>query len=103
MAAPAALRQIAHVVALVVCEGADRSDATRRVAAHHRVARETVADKYGRQLGLTTQQFDAVLKERDLGELRNLLTLKFPGHDVAITAVIQAIQASRYERKSDES
>lgn len=95
MAAPASLRQIAHVAALVVCEGVERSEATRRVADYHQVARETVADKYGRQLGLSTQQFDALLKEPELSKLRNLLVVKFPDHESGINAAIQAIASSR--------
>lgn len=95
IAAPASLRQIAHVAALVVCDGVDRSEATRRVAEYHQVTRETVADKYGRQLGLTTREFDTLLKEPDLSKLRNLLVMKFPENERGVNAAIQGIAASR--------
>jgi hypothetical protein len=51
-----------------------------KVARHHGVAFQTVLDKYGRQLDLTTDEFDALLEERGLDRLRRLLNSKFDRH-----------------------
>lgn len=76
---PMALRHILEVVHLVRGGAYGRTAATRFVAKQHNVARETVSDKYARQLGLTASQFDRLLEEKDLGGLRKLLTEKFKG------------------------
>ncbi|MDN5792361.1 MAG: hypothetical protein L0H22_04795 [Brevibacterium aurantiacum] len=95
VAAPVALRQIMSVVSWVICGGLDRAEATKRVAEAHQVVRETVADKYGRQLGLSTHEFDALLKEKNLGRLKNLLVVRFTEFEGAIVAALQGIAACR--------
>jgi hypothetical protein len=41
---------------------------------------EATMDKYARQLGLATHQFDRLLDQADLRELKQLLKSKFPSH-----------------------
>lgn len=92
--APAALAQIVEVVELVRIHGLDRITATLRVAERLEVARETVGDKYGRQMDLSTQEFDALLKEKDLGRLRAKLIQKFPRYERVIVEAMKKIVAS---------
>jgi hypothetical protein len=77
-AMPEALRQILEVVEIVRRRRRSRTEATLEVALHHNIARETVADKYGRQLGLNTSSFDALLGERSLKGLQDRLQKQFP-------------------------
>ena len=77
---PVALQHILEVVEEVRRTGKPRVAATLDVARRHRVTRETVADKYGRQLGLSTNGFDMMLGEPGLGALERLLVSKFPEH-----------------------
>jgi hypothetical protein len=77
-AMPQALRQILEVVDIVRRRKRSRTEATLEVAHHHNIARETVADKYGRQLGLNASGFDALLGERSLRGLQNQLQKQFP-------------------------
>ncbi|MHB8311606.1 MAG: hypothetical protein ACYDCY_14740 [Metallibacterium sp.] len=81
---PQALRQILEVAALVRGGAYARTSATRFVAKQHRVATQTVQDKYARQMGLTTNQFDHLLEQSDRKELKCLLRSKFPEHSVII-------------------
>lgn len=76
---PAALRQILAVARLVVKGTHTRTDATRLVAQEYQVAPQTVLDKYCRQLGLTASEFDRLLEQPGLSDLKALLTKKF-GH-----------------------
>jgi hypothetical protein len=92
--APAALEQIMEVVQLVRVQGMDRVSATLRVAERLKVARETVGDKYGRQMDLSTQEFDALLREKDLGRLRAKLIQKFPRYEGVIVEAIKAVAVS---------
>jgi negative regulator of replication initiation len=77
---PEALRQILEVVLLVGTSAHTRSQATKLVAERHGVFPQTVVDKYGRQLGLTAGQFDTLLDQQGLADLRTLLKSKFPTH-----------------------
>lgn len=77
---PAALAQVIEVVRLVRGNGYDRNSATNQVARNRRISRESVADKYGRQLGLSTEQFDRMLAAKDLKELQSRLCTRFPGN-----------------------
>lgn len=86
LGAPEALRQILQVVSLVRRASMDRVTATIQVARQLGVTRETVADKYGRQLELTTHQFDSLLGEASLEGLRSRLIVKFPQHRAHISA-----------------
>lgn len=75
----AALQQILEVAYLARNTRRSRSEATHEVARRHRVAPQTVLDKYCRQLGLTASSFDRLVSQPDAKELRSLLLKRFPG------------------------
>lgn len=81
---PAALQHIIEVVHLVKAGDYDRSEATKIVARRHGVARETIQDKYTRQLGLTASDFDVLLAESNESKLIERLNRRFPGHKILI-------------------
>ena len=83
----AALEQTLQVVHLVHTGGLSRSEATHVVASHHRVAPQTVLDKYTRQLGLTAGEFDQYLAEDELRGLKGLLKRKFDDYDAVIDRI----------------
>ena len=76
---PQALRQILEVIHLVLNGPYNRSSATHYVARHHKKAPQTIIDKYTRQLSLTATEFDQLLEQPGLGDLRKMLKSKFPG------------------------
>jgi len=86
---PKALEQILQVTHLTRGRSRTRQDATRLVALHHRVAPQTVLDKYCRQLGLTADAFDRLLGETGRRELRSRLVSQFPQFASIITAIVQ--------------
>jgi len=88
LSAPEALSQIMEVVQLVRGTRIDRVHATVRVAERRRIERETVADKYGRQMGLSTDQFDRLVAEPTLDGLREKLCSKFPSYSGEIRNVL---------------
>ena len=92
--APAALSQVVEVVELVRINGMDRVSATLRVAERLKVARETVGDKYGRQLDISSYEFDALLKEKSLAKLQTKLIQKFPRYEEVIVEAVKSIVAS---------
>jgi len=77
---PKALEHTLQVAYLVRHREMSRSSATQRLADIHRVAPQTILDKYCRQLELTAAEFDHLLEEADLKSLKNLLHKKFPTH-----------------------
>jgi len=77
---PKALEQILEVAFLVRNSGKTRLDATHYVAKKHGVAFQTVLDKYCRQMDLTAYQFDTLLGQEDLRDLKKLLRKKFNDH-----------------------
>lgn len=81
---PKALEEILQVIYLVRNFKLSRSAATHKVAAMHRVAPQTVFDKYGRQLNLTAHQFDRLIEEQNLFELKKILKNKFSAHHEVI-------------------
>lgn len=81
---PQALRQILEVTHLVRSGAYTRRDATRFVAKQHGVFQQTVSDKYGRQLELTANQFDRLLDQDSLVDLKRKLSAKFPSYTNAI-------------------
>jgi hypothetical protein len=87
---PAALQQILEVTYLVRNSRRSRSDATHEVARRHQVAPQTVLDKYCRQLGLSASDFDRVLAQDDLRDLRSLLRKKFTGYEASIDSFLDA-------------
>ncbi len=74
---PKALEHTLQVIYLIKVDKMYRSQATNRVAEHHRVAPQTVIDKYCRQLKLTADQFDFLLQEENLVKIKNILLKKF--------------------------
>ena len=84
----------------VRCEKVDRVTATLRVAQRRNVARETVGDKYGRQLGLSTQQFDRLLEDESLEGLRTRLRKKFPRFENTIREFLDALGESNEDVKA---
>jgi hypothetical protein len=85
---PQALRHILEVVRLVRGGAYTRTTATQYVARQHKVFPQTVLDKYCRQLTLTASQFDRLLEEPGLGELRKRLKTKFSDHAQTIEEVL---------------
>ena len=86
---PQALRQIIEVALLVQGGAYARPSATQFVAKRHGVAPQTVQDKYARQLGLTAHQFDLLLEQPGLKELKQLLTSKFASHADVISRMVR--------------
>jgi hypothetical protein len=52
------------------------------------VKQQTVNDKFGRQIGLTAQQFDRLLGQPGLNDLKKVLNGKFPRHRDVIASVL---------------
>jgi len=77
---PKALAQVLEVAGLVIRSNWSRTDATREVARRRQRTQQTVNDKYGRQLGLTADQFDRLLGQPGLQDLKKLLNEKFSEH-----------------------
>jgi hypothetical protein len=75
---PAALRQILEVIILIKKDGISRPDATKTVAKRNNIRPQTVIDKYCRQLNLRAFEFDQLIAEEALINLKNLLKEKFP-------------------------
>jgi len=75
---PIALQHILEVIHLVKKRGLSRVEATKSVSKRHKVRRETVLDKYGRQLNKTTGDVDRLLEARNLPEFKTVLNNKFP-------------------------
>jgi succinate dehydrogenase flavin-adding protein (antitoxin of CptAB toxin-antitoxin module) len=86
---PQELRHIIEVVLLVRGGAYSRTLATRYVAKRYNVFPQTVLDKYCRQLNLTTNQFDKLLEESDLRELREILKSKFKNHAQVVDEVLR--------------
>lgn len=78
---PKALSEILEVACLVRGEGYSRTTATDIVARYHQVKKQTVIDKYTRQLGLTASEFDRFLAEDNPSKLRSYLNNKFAGYE----------------------
>ncbi|MEW5746020.1 MAG: hypothetical protein AB1805_11365 [Nitrospirota bacterium] len=77
---PIALQQILEVVRLIKSGNYTRNEATRLIARKHNVAQQTVQDKYGRQLGITADEFDRLLTPSKAEDLIALLIKKFPNY-----------------------
>lgn len=81
---PQALRHTLEVASLVRGGAYDRSGATQFVAKRHNVFPQTVLDKYCRQLNLKAREFDRLLDQPDLTDLKRILTSRFPHYDYVI-------------------
>ena len=77
---PKALAQVLEVASLVVRNDWSRTDATREIARRRQITQQAVNDKYGRQLGFRAEQFDRLLGQPGLNDLKKLLNEKFPRH-----------------------
>ena len=86
---PQALQQALEVIYLVKKTYRPRKEATSDIAKKHQVDYQTVIDKYCRQLGLQAYQFDALLQQRGMTELRELLLKKYNGHSGLINSFFQ--------------
>ncbi len=87
--APKALREILEVMRLVFGGAYTRTAATQFVAKQHGIFPQTVLDKYCRQLQLTASQFDGLLEQKGLVDLRRILRSKFPAHTEVIEDVLK--------------
>lgn len=85
---PKALAQVLEVAHLVLRSKWERTDATREIARRRDVKQQTVNDKFGRQLGLTAEQFDRLLGQPGLNDLKKMLNEKFPRHRDVIASVL---------------
>lgn len=85
---PAALQQILEVVRLIKRENHSRNEATRLIARKHSVAQQTVQDKYGRQLGMTADEFDRLLTPSKNDQLLTVLIKKFPSYGDVIRKTV---------------
>ena len=90
---PKAIQQILQVVTLVRRDRLPRGHATVLVARfHNNVARNTVHDKYFRQLGLNVREFDKLLDEPSLSELQQRLLGRFPREAALIRKVVSEVK-----------
>lgn len=81
---PQSLRHILEVARLVRGGAYTRPMATQYVARQYNVFPQTILDKYCRQLSLTAAQFDRLLEEPGLEELRKKLKAKFSSYTSGI-------------------
>ena len=86
---PQALRHTLEVVYLVRGGAYDRPSATQFVAKQHDVFPQTVLDKYCRQLHLKAREFDRLLDQPELMELKGLLTSRFPDYENIIEETLR--------------
>lgn len=86
---PQALRQILEVIHLTLGGAYTRTTATKCVARYHKVYHQTVYDKYCRQLNLTVAEFDRLLGQIGLEDLKKILKSKFPNHAQIIDEVVR--------------
>lgn len=85
---PQALRHTLEVAFLVRGGAYDRTDATQLVAKLHNVFPQTVLDKYCRQLNLKAREFDRLLEQPGLSDLKALLKTKFPDYSRLINETL---------------
>jgi len=81
---PKMIEEILQVVYLTQNLNLSRSDATHKVAALHQVSFQTIIDKYTRQLNLTAYQFDKLLDQSNLTDLKSILWTRFSDHQSVI-------------------
>jgi hypothetical protein len=75
---PMALTHTLQVIHLVKKNGFSRINATIEVAKKWNIARQTIQDKYCRQLGVSAAEIDKLLKKPDIAELKAVLKNKYP-------------------------
>jgi negative regulator of replication initiation len=86
---PSALGQILEVIHLVRHGAYTRQMATNRVAKLRNITPQAVLDKYCRQLNLRADDFDRLLAQEDMGELKKILKTKFQRHSEVIDQIIK--------------
>lgn len=105
---PQALAQILHVAYLVRVRNLDRIEATEHIAREHGVKKQTVIDKYTRQIKMKAADFDKLLYQPDPKDLKNLLKHKFRNQNDLIECYLskapldlnqKASSRRRYNRK----
>jgi negative regulator of replication initiation len=89
---PRALEQILDMIILVKNEGYNRIEATKTVADLIGVKRETIMDKYCRQLNKKVYEIDELLMSSNIDKFKELLFEKFPYHRQAINKVFNKIK-----------
>ena len=89
---PKALEQILDMIVLVKNEGLDRVEATKTIADLIGRKRETVMDKYCRQLGKKAYEIDELLMTQNIDKLETLLVEKFPNHKKVIESTFGKIK-----------
>lgn len=75
---PMALTHALQVIHMVKKNGFSRVNATIEVAKKWNIARQTIQDKYCRQLGVSSVEIDNLLKKSDTTELKAVLKNKYP-------------------------
>jgi hypothetical protein len=80
----ASLQEILSVIFLVIKKRYTRPEATQKVADHYQITPQTVLYKYCRQQGLKAYEFDTLLAQKGLSDLKMLLMNKFPNHTTLI-------------------
>jgi len=78
-----------EVVYLVLSGPYNRSSATHYVARHHNITPQAVIDKYTRQLNSTAGEFDQLLEQPGLADLRRILNSKFPDYRQLIDEITE--------------
>ncbi len=89
---PKALEQILDMIVLVKNEGLDRVEATKTIADLIGKKRETVMDKYCRQLGKKAYEIDELLMTQNIDKFEALLVEKFPNHRKVIESTFGRIK-----------
>jgi hypothetical protein len=77
---PKALLHTLEVIFEIKKNGLSRSEATNKIAQRSGVYPQTILDKYCRQLGKSAAEFDRLLQEPKLTELKSILEKKY-SHD----------------------
>jgi len=89
---PQALRHILEVAYLVHGGAYDRRSATQFVAKQHNVFFQTVLDKYCRQLNMKAREFDRLLEQPELTDLKRILKSKFPDYKQLIDETLSRMR-----------
>jgi hypothetical protein len=89
---PKTLEEILEVIYLVVKHGLSRNHATFIVAKKRSIAKQTVIDKYCRQLNKKAFEIDALLQPQRLSDFKLLLKNKFNNYKSVIDNFFSAIE-----------
>src|SRR5699024_2831522 len=105
---PAALRHTLEVIYLVKQKGISRPEATKIVANRHKIATQTVLDKYCRQLNKKAFEIDKLLDEKDLNGFRTIIRNNLSDHKSVIEKLVKKLTdnsggASKKSRKNKEN